>query len=138
MTNHTSYQNTPALSAGASRALPVTITRGMFVVDHKNAGVGFVAGFTESFCIYRISGLGTLAVAEWKDIALGDIRPADPLLPMDVAERDRRNWSATVLREMIGLKQFEFTEPQDQTFQELVGYLCGPNEFDAPLPEDPQ
>jgi hypothetical protein len=81
-------------------------------------------GFTQAYCIYRISDSDALVVADWRDVALGDVCPAEPLLPADVSENDRRNASATVLRELLGLKQFGLTARQSAALEELVAELA--------------
>ena len=49
---------------------------------------------------------------------------ADPLLPADVTENDRRNASTTVLRELLGLKQFGLSPAQTALHDELIHDLC--------------
>jgi len=58
-------------------------------------------------------------------MALGNVRPADALLTRNVAENDLLNGSATVLRELLKLKQASrrLTAAQDAAFEEL---LAGP------------
>jgi hypothetical protein len=107
------------------RALPVTITAGMPVMEISDAMPATIVGFTQAFCIYRINETGTLAVAKWRDVALGDVCPAEPLLPIGVTENDRRNTGATVLRQLLALKQFGLTAAQTATLDELVAILCG-------------
>ena len=78
-------------------------------------------GITQGFCIYRTD---SLSVAAWEDVALGGICPVNALLPADVTENDRRNWSAHVLSELLGLAQFGLTPTQTATHDELLDYLC--------------
>ena len=66
-----------------------------------------------------------LLVANWRDVALGNVCPADPLLSSDVTENDRQNASATLLRELLALKQFGLTPTQTAAHDELIAYLCG-------------
>ena len=115
------------------RALPVTITTGMRVMEISDAMPATIVGITSAFCIYRITETGALAVANWRDVALGDVRPAEPLLPAGVIEIDRRNAGATVLRELLALQQFGLTAAQTAALDELVAELCGSL---APLGED--
>jgi len=109
------------------RPLPVTITSGMRVIELNDGRPGTICGFTQAYCIYRIEGRETLSVAHWRDLALGGIAPADVLLPETVTENDRRNASATVLRELLALKQFGLTPIQRAALEELTVDLCGEN-----------
>ena len=105
--------------------LHVAIVPGMPVCVMTDGSPGTVAGITQAFCIYRIDGTDSLAVANWRDIAVGNICPAPTLLPTDITENDRRNASATVLRELIGLEHVaELTPGQSTTLKELVRLLC--------------
>jgi hypothetical protein len=104
--------------------MPVTITPGMPVVEIDAGEPGEIVGYTQAFCIYRISESDALVVADWRDVALGDICPAEPLLPADVSENDRRNASAAVLRELLRLKQFVLTATQTAALEELAAELC--------------
>ena len=106
-----------------TRPLPVAIAPGMQVIEMTGEVAGTIVGFTEAFCIYKTEPLGSLSVISWRDAALGPICPAAPLLPDDVAENDRRNASATVLREFLALKQFGLTPAQAAVCDELVDYL---------------
>jgi hypothetical protein len=105
--------------------LPVAIVPGMRVVEVTDATVGTIVGCTEAFGIYRTSEPHALAVARWCELALLDVCPAAPLLPADVIENDRRNASATVLRELLALEQFGLTAAQTAALRELVAQLCG-------------
>ena len=131
MTDEPSYQTDSDPSpAERDRPLPVTIVPGMQVVDMSNDGAGTIVGITQGFCIYRIDDTEGLSVARWEDMALGGICPADPLLPADVTENDRRNWSAHVLRELLGLAQFGLTATQTAAYDELIAFLCQKPEQD--------
>ena len=107
------------------RPLAVTIVPGMSVVDMASDGAGTIVGITQAFCIYRLAETDSLLVANWRDVALGNVCPAEPLLPPDVTENDRKNGSATVLRELLALKQFGLTPTQTTAHDELIAYLCG-------------
>ena len=125
MTEDPSYQTESEFSPERQhRPLPITIVPGMQVVDMSNDATGTIVGFTEGFCIFRIEGIDSMSVADWNDVALGPVCPAGPLLPTDIAEMDRRNAGATVLRELLGLKQFGLTPTQTAAYDELVKYLC--------------
>ena len=106
-------------------ALPVTIVRGMSVIEVTDGMVGTVVAFTQGYCVYRVDGNDALAVAPWRDVALVNVCPAEPLLPADVAENDRQNASAAVLRELLALHQFGLTATQTVALSELVAQLCG-------------
>lgn len=106
------------------RPLPVTIVVGMPVVEVTNYGTGSIAGMTQAYCIYRLAENDSLVVASWRDIALGNVCPAEPLLPTDVTENDRRNAGACVLRELLALQQFGLTPMQAAIRDELIAALC--------------
>ena len=121
MTDTSSYQPRP---------LPVTIVPGRHVFDVSDCPSGTVAGITQAYCLYRLADTETenetLCVAAWRDIALGNICPAGLLLPADVTENDRRNASATALRELLQLKQFgQLTPAQKAALDELMASLLG-------------
>ena len=97
----------------------------MQVIDMTNEVAGMIVGFTEAFCIFKINSLDSLAICRWHDVALGPVCPAAPLLPDDVPENDRRNSQATVLRELLALKQFGLTSSQTAVHDELINNLCG-------------
>ena len=95
----------------------------MSVVDITLEPAGTLVAFTGAYCIYRLDGSDTLAVANWRDVAVGPVCPAAPLLPAGVEENDRRNASATVIRELLALKQFGLSERQTTAYDELTQYL---------------
>ena len=105
--------------------LPITIVPGMRAVDMSCDGTGTIVGFTQAFCIYRIDATDGLSVANWRDVAVGPVCPAEPLLPADVTENDRRNTCATLLRELLALQQFDLTPKQTAAYHELIESLCG-------------
>ena len=105
------------------RPLPITIVPGMHVVDITSEPAGTLVALTEAYCIYRTGGIDTLAVANWRNVAVGPVCPAAPLLPAAVEENDRRNASATVLRELLALKQFGLTASQTTAYDDLILYL---------------
>ena len=107
------------------KLLPITITRGMPVVNWSDNSAGTIAGITETFCIYHLDGSNGLWVAAWRELAVGNLCPAAPLLSDDLEEIDRRNASATLLRELIGMDEFGLTAHQTATRDELIAYLCG-------------
>lgn len=106
------------------RALPVTITTDMPVVEVADGVPGRIVGITPAYCVYRFAETGALAVAAWHEVALGNICPADPLLPLDVEGKDRQNASAALLRELLALRQFGLTPVQQASLDELVDALC--------------
>ena len=106
------------------RPLPVTITPGMPVADVADAMPATIAGITQEYCIYHITQTDSLAVARWRDIALANVCPAEPLLPADVTQRDRGNAQAAVLRELLSLRQFGLSALQTAALDELVALLC--------------
>ena len=125
MTDELSYQTESDPSpAERRRPLPITIVPGMRVVNMNNDSAGTIAGITQGFCIYRLDETDSLSVGAWEEMALGGICPVDALLPADVTENDRRNWSAHVLSEFLGLQQFGLTASQTAAYDELIGYLC--------------
>lgn len=126
MSNQPLLHNKPDPSSEhRRRPLPITIVPGMRVVDMTGEVSGTIVGFTQAFCIYKIESLDDLSVANWRDVALGPVCPAEPLLPTDVTDNDRRNASATVLRELLALKQFGLSPTQTAVHDELIDYLCG-------------
>ena len=83
---------------------------------------GIVVGITEAYCIYRLDATETLCVRRWREIGLGYICPAPTL---SVSENDRRNASATLLRELLALEQVAaLTTAQQTTLRELTNLLC--------------
>ncbi len=108
------------------RPLPVTIVPGMSVVDAADAPAAEVIGLTEAYCICRFASSGALAVRPWSEIAVGNLCPADVLLPADVTENDRQNALATVLRELLLLEQFGLTDKQLAALEEAAAILCAP------------
>jgi hypothetical protein len=67
-----------------------------------------------------------LQVGAWRDLALANVCPAEPLLDDEVQERDRRNANATVLRELLALEQTgPLNEEQRQVRDQLIAELCG-------------
>jgi hypothetical protein len=76
----------------------------MPVVDINDGIPGAIVGITQAYCIYRLFESESLIVASWQEIALGNVCPADPLLPADVTENDRRNAQAALLRELLALQ----------------------------------
>jgi hypothetical protein len=96
----------------------------MTVVPIEDVDVGTVVGITETFCVYGLSETNSLQVSSWRDLALGNICPASPLLPIDVKENDHRNASATVLRELLALGRISDLTPQQRAVVDgILGYL---------------
>ena len=117
--------DSPDQVAANFKPLPVAIVPGIPVCLMTDGSPGTIAGITQAFCIYRIDGTDSLAVANWREVALGGICPAPTLLPTDVVENDHRNASATVLRELLGLEHVgPLTPGQGGTLEELVRLLC--------------
>ena len=109
------------------RLLPITIVPGMTVVAIPDGTPGVVAGITQAYCIYRLADGDTLCVASWRELAIGGVCPAAPLLPQDVEENDRRNAAACVLSALLGLQQLgPLTAAQQSVLDELIAHLCGP------------
>lgn len=107
------------------RPLQVAVAAGMTVCEMGDGTPGNIVGITEAFCIYRLDDIETLCVVNWRDIALSNICPASTLLTTDVDENDRRNASATLLRELLGLQRVATLTPAQQaTLKELVALLC--------------
>ena len=107
------------------RPLQVAVAQGMPVCEMGDGTPGSIVGIMEAFCIYRLHDIETLCVANWRDIALSNICPASTLLATDVNENDRRNASATLLRELLGLQRVAtLTTAQQATLKELVELLC--------------
>ena len=126
MTDRTCYQKAEGSSPRSEkRPLPVTVVPGMTVVHIRDAEVGTVVGITQAYCVYRLAETNGLQVSNWRDLALANICPADPLLPDDVKENDHRNASATVLREMLALERISsLTEEQRAVVDGFLGYMC--------------
>lgn len=113
------------LPAPLRRPLPVTIVRGSPVYETCDGTAGIVVGFAQAYCIYRAMDGDQMRVAHWRELALGNICPAEPLLPTSVCENDRRNANATVLRELLLLERLgPLTPAQTAVCEELVAYLC--------------
>ena len=99
--------------------------RGMTVHEACDGTAGTVVGITQAYCVYRVADGRQLCVAHWRDLALGNICPAEPLLPAEVSENDRRNASATVLRELLSLERLgSLTPAQQAVLEELIALLC--------------
>lgn len=108
------------------RPLQVAVAQGMTICEIGDGRPGNIVGITEAFCIYRLDDSETLCVANWRDIALSNICPASTLLATDVNENDRRNASATLLRELLGIQLVATLSPTQQaTLDELLAFLCG-------------
>ena len=83
MTDNLSYQTESDSSAAPQlRPLPITIVPGMRVVDMTNDAAGTIVGFTQAFCIFRIEGTESLCVANWRNVSLGPVCPADPAVAL--------------------------------------------------------
>ena len=109
--------------------MPVTILAGMPVVEASDGTSGTVLGITEACCVYRVDSTGSVAVSPWHNMALSNICPASPLLPSDTTERDRRNASVGVLRELLALRQLGLTETQQAAIDELIRELCPGSDY---------
>lgn len=115
----------PSRSGPSWPPLPVTIVPGQSIFDLAQEVPGVVVGLTEAYCLYWAGETDRLAVTRWRDIALANICPAPQLLPLEVTTRDHHNASATVLRELLGLRQVSsLTAHQQAAFDELVALLC--------------
>jgi hypothetical protein len=108
--------------------LPVTIVPGMPICEIWSGTLATVVAFTEAYCIYRAEGASELSVAPWREVALANVCPADPLLPRDLTEIDRDNARAALLRELLAAKPFGLTETQAAALAELTTMLCGPQQ----------
>ena len=108
----TQRNSDPDPRSSRRRALPVTITAGMPMVEIADAVPATIVGITQEYCIHQIAESDTLAVSHWRDVALGNVCPAEPLLSADVTERDRDNARASLLRELLALQQFGLTAKQ--------------------------
>ena len=106
------------------RPLAVTIVPGMRIVDMAAELSGTIVGITQAFCIYRLADSETLSVASWRNVALANVCPAEPLLPADVTQNDRRNAQARLLGELLQLRPFGLTAVQTAAYDELVAALC--------------
>ena len=62
-------------------------------------------------------------IARGRNVALGNVCPAAPLLPADITVNDRRNAQAVMLREMLALEPFGLTDGQRAVLAELVAEL---------------
>jgi len=103
--------------------LPITITPGMQVVRVEDNPIGRIAGITAGYCAYTLGG--AVWVDRWNNLALLGVCPASPLLPSAVAENDRLDACARVLRELALLKSLgELTQAQRAAINELTGTLC--------------
>ena len=113
------------LTRARCRPLPVTIVPGMCVIDASEVDTGTIVGITQAYCIYRPSDGDQLQVGAWRDLALVNVCPAEPLLSDDVRENDRRNASATVLRELLALERISRLDGAQQTVcDQLISDLC--------------
>lgn len=106
--------------------LPVAIVVGMPVTQVNGEPDGTIVGLTQSYCIYELRRTSSLAVARWSEVAVGNVCPLNSVLPADTSENDRRNWSAALLRELLGLRPFGLTASQNAVHDELIEYLCPP------------
>ncbi len=118
--------DTPSdLAPTVRRPLPVTTTPDMPVIDINDGISGTIFGITQEYCIYCFAETDGLAVARWREVALGNVCPAEPLLPADVTQRDSDNARAAVLRELLALHHFGLTAAQTTVLDELVADLTG-------------
>lgn len=112
------------LSSYHPHPLPVTIVTGMPVFDITDCPAGTIAAITQSYCVYRLAQSETVCVARWRDIALGNVCPAAPLLSADVTANDRRNAQATLLAELLQLQRVAaLTAVQTSALEELRAEL---------------
>jgi hypothetical protein len=101
----------------------------MSICEIWSGALGTVVGFTQAYCIYRADGVSELSVAPWHELALANICPADPLLPQDLAEVDRANAHAALLRELLATKPWGLTATQTAALAELTAIFCGPQQL---------
>lgn len=98
----------------------------MSVVDAADALAAEIVGSTEAYCVCRFAGSRALAVRPWREIALGNICPADVPLSAEVDENNWQNALAIVLRDLLLLEQFGLTERQSAALNEAAEILCAP------------
>ena len=97
----------------------------MPVVILEDCPAGRIIGITQAHCIFRLTAPDMITVAPWSEVALGNVCPSHALLPSDVQVNDRLNASATVLRELLKLRQASrLTDLQSNACQELLAELC--------------
>lgn len=101
----------------------------MSICEIWSGALGTVVGFTQAYCIYRTDEVSELSVTQWRELALANICPADPLLPQDLAEVDRANTRAALLREFLAAEPFGLTATQAAAPAELTAILCGPQQL---------
>ena len=106
--------------------LPVTIVPGMHVYEVVEIPRGEIVAITQAYCLYRLADSDRLCISNWRELALANVCPADPLLPPEVTENDERNAAATALRELLALVEVRpLTEAQSTARDELIRYLRG-------------
>ena len=106
-----------------SAPLPVTITRGMNVVDVSDNG-GVIAGITEDSVIYRPTlAPDELLVGRWTDVAICGLVPARNLLPDSPDDRTRTNGYAHLLEQLLCLQPAGWTATQRAAYDELLAEL---------------
>ena len=63
-------------------------------------------------------------VVDWRDLAVAGLCPSPQLLPSAVEENDRRDANAVLLRELLNVEQFGWSETQCLLRDQLVDCLC--------------
>lgn len=110
----------------ARRPLQVPVVQGMPVHEVCDGTAGTIVGITQAYCVYRLAEGRQLCVAPWRELALANVCPAEPLLPTDVSANDRRNANAALLRELLYVARLgSLTPAQQAVMDELVADLCG-------------
>ena len=89
-------------SADPQQPTPLVIVPGTLVVDRKHELAGTVIAVAPAFCVLQVED--ALCVSPWRDVAVGNVAPAPEMLPGEIAEHDRLNGHARVLRELEALK----------------------------------
>ena len=104
--------------------LPITIVPGTRVHNWVDESAGTVVGVCRDYCICQLDQSEDLWVGNWRDLAVGGLCPARQLLPADVTENDLRNASAVLLKELLNVRQFGWSDTQTVLHEELVESLC--------------
>jgi|GEM_PF-1197709 len=108
--------------------LRLEIAPGTPVYDTRHATAGQAVGVTNGYCLFQVDSQETknsFSVTPWRDLAIGNIGPAQHLLPADPDQRDRLDTYAVLFRELTSVHPDDMFPALVKTLQELQIILTG-------------
>jgi hypothetical protein len=94
----------------------------MRIVECAEATTGELVGVTQAYCIYRLDQSDAHVVSHWRDVAVAGITPV-LLQSADLADIDRQNARAAVLRELLFLEPFGLSTVESAVLRDLQAQL---------------